>query len=170
VKIVASILTGLLVTCGSPALQAQVPFILGTWKLNVAASNFPEPAPQTEVRSYRLSDKGVLVGVAVFVDAQGHPGFLQFAAKPDGKDYPEFDTESAAKYLGEGTVPPRTYAEIPTSDPRKVRWVDKAGGRILVSGEKWVSKDGNKLSFTVDARDNQGKGIQYLYVFDRTGS
>jgi hypothetical protein len=170
VKIIASIITGLLITCGSSALQAQVPFILGTWKLNVAASNFPEPAPQTEVRSYRLSDKGVLVGIAVFVDSRGRPGFLQFAAKPDGKDYPEFDTESAAKYLSDGTMPPRTYAEIPTSDPRKVQWVDKAGGKVLVSGEKWVSKDGKRLSFTVDTTNNQGQKVQQLYVFDRTGS
>jgi hypothetical protein len=171
VKITASIIVGLLISCGSSSLlQAQVPFVIGTWKLNAQASKFPEPAPQSEVRSYRLADHGVLVGLAVFVDAQGRPGFLQFAAKPDGKDYPEFDTGSAARYLSDGTVPPRTYAEIPTSDPRKVHWVDKAGGKILVSGEKWVSKDGRQLAFTVDTRDDQGKKVQYLYVFDRTGS
>ena len=168
-RIAALIVTGLLIACSSSVSQAQVPGVIGTWKLNVEASRFPGPAPQTHVRSYRLADDGVLIGVAVIVDAQGRPSFLQFAAKLDGKDYPEFNTESAAKYLSDGTVPPRTYAEILTGDPLKVKWVDKVGGKLLFSGEKWVSIDGKKLSFTVDMKNEQGKDVQYLYVFDRTG-
>jgi hypothetical protein len=168
-KIAARIITGLVCICGSWASHAQVPAVIGTWKLNVEASKFPGPVPQTEVRSYRLTDGGVLIGVAVNIDAQGRPNFLQFAAKPDGKDYPEFDTRSAAEYLADGTAPARTYAEIRTDDPRKVHWIDKAGGKIISSGEKWVSKDGKLLSFTVDATDRQGNKVQYLYVFDRTG-
>ncbi len=169
-KIAALILTGVLSTCGSWTSRAQVPAILGTWKLNVAASRFPEPPPQSEVRSYRLTDSGVLIGVAVNIDAQGRPNFLQFAAKPDGKDYPEFDTRSAAEYLAAGKAPFRTYAEIPTADPLKVHWVDKASGRIISSGDKWVSKDGKQLSFTVDITDPKGNKAQFLYIFDRTGT
>ncbi len=169
-KIATLVITGLLIAFGSGVSHAQVPAVLGTWKLNVEASKFPGPAPQTHVRSYRLSDDGVLIGVAVIVDSQGRPSFLQFAARVDGKDYPEFNTESAAKYLSAGTVPPRTYAEIPTGDPLKVKWVDKVGGKLLFSGEKWVSIDGKKLSFTVDTKNEQGKDVQYLYVFDRTGT
>jgi hypothetical protein len=169
-KVAAFIVAALLVACGSSAAQAQVPAIIGTWQLNVAASKFPGPPPQTHERSYRLNENGMLIGVAVIVDAQGRPSFLQFAAKVDGKDYPEFSTDSAAAYLSDGTRPPRTYAEIPTGDPLKVKWVDKAGGRLLFSGEKWVSADGKKLSFTLDTKDEQGKAVQYLYVFDRTGS
>jgi hypothetical protein len=168
-KIAAGIITSVFCLCGGWASQAQVPAIIGTWKLNIAASKFPGPVPQTEVRSYRLAG-GVLIGVAVNIDAQGRPNFLQFAAKPDGKDYPEFDTRSAAEYLADGTAPARTYAEIPTADPRKVHWIDKASGKIISSGDKWVSTDGKQLSFTVDATDRQGNKIQYLYVFDRTGS
>jgi hypothetical protein len=168
-KLARSFIMGLLFICGSGASRAQVPAIIGTWKFNVEASKFPGPAPQTEVRSYRLGDHGVLIGVAITIDAQGRPGFLQFAAKPDGKDYPEFDTKSAAEYLADRTLPARTYAEIPTGDPRKVQWIDKAGGKILSSGDKWVSQDGKHLSFTVDTRNGQGKKVQYLYVFDRTG-
>jgi hypothetical protein len=36
---------------------------------------------------------------------------------------------------------------------------------VTASGEKWVSEDGQTLSFTVDAPD----GADILYVFDRTG-
>jgi len=169
-KIAASLVATLVIACSSGALRAQVPAVLGTWKLNIEASKFPGPPPQTHVRSYRMAENGVLVGVAVIVDAQGRPNFLQFAAKVDGKDHPEFSTDSAAKYLSDGTAPPRTYAEIPTDAPLKVRWVDKQAGKLLFSGEKWVSADGKKMSFTVDTKDQQGKDVQYLYVFDRTGS
>jgi hypothetical protein len=168
-KIAACIVSALCIAGNSSASHAQIPGVIGTWKLNVEASRFPEPAPQMEVRSYRLSDNGVLIGLAVIVDSQGRPYFLQFAAKPDGKDYPEFSAASAANYLSNGTAPPQTYAEIPTSDPNKVKWVDKREGKIVGTGEKWVSADGKRLSFTVDLPNRQGKAVQYLYVYDRTG-
>jgi hypothetical protein len=57
---------------------------------------------------------------------------------------------------------------VPTSAPRKVHWIDKADGKILPSGLKWVSEDGKTLSFTVDTKDGQGKDVQYLYAFDHT--
>jgi hypothetical protein len=158
----------LLIACGSNALHAQVPAIVGTWKFNAEASKFPGPPPQTHVRSYRFTD-GVLIGTAVIVDAEGRPNFLQFAQKIDGKDHPEFSTDSAANYLSAGTPPPRTYSEIPTSDPLKVKWLDKMGGKLLFSGERWVSADGRRMQFTLDTKDQQGKDVQFLYVFDRTG-
>jgi hypothetical protein len=109
-----------------------------------------------------LGPDGVLTGVAVTLAPNGTPSFLIFAAKPDGEDHPEFDTQTAARYLADGSPPPRTYAEIATQDDHRVKWVDKAGARILQSGEKWVSPDGKTMSFTVDGTDQ-------LWVFDRTG-
>jgi hypothetical protein len=145
----------------APAL-AQVPYIQGTWRFNPTASHLPGPPPQSQVRSYRLGPDGVLQGVAVTIAPNGTPSFLIFAAKPDGQDHPEFDTQTAARYLADGSPPPRTYAETPTQDDHRVKWVDKGGGRILQSGEKWVSPDGKTMSFTVDGSDQ-------LCVFDRTG-
>lgn len=168
-KIAISIVAALLIQCGPVIARAQVPAILGTWNFNAAASHFNGPAPQSHVRSYRLTEDGVLIGLAVIVDSQGRPNFLQFAAKPDGKDYPEFDSQSASQFLSHGTMPVRTYAEIPTSDPRRVKWIDKLDGTAIASGEKWVSEDGKRLSFTQDAHNDRGEKIQYVFVFDRTG-
>ena len=95
-KIAACIVSALCIGGNSGASLAQVPGVIGTWKLNVEASRFPEAVPQVHVRSYRLAENGMLIGLAVFVDSKGRPGFLQFAAKPDGKDYPEFSADSAA--------------------------------------------------------------------------
>ena len=70
--------------CWAAAVQAQEPHILGTWKLNVEASRLPGPPPQVHVRRYSLAPDGTLVGLAVVVEANGRPNFLQFAAKTDG--------------------------------------------------------------------------------------
>jgi hypothetical protein len=160
----AAVSLAAILAIASPSMPvlAQVPYIQGTWTLNVAASHIPGPPPKTHVRSYRMRPDGALVGQAVVVAANGTPSFLLFAGKPDGQDHPEFDTQTAAQYLATGSPPPRTYAESPTLDDHRVKWVDKAGGRILASGEKWVSPDGKTMSFSVD-------GTEQLYVFDRTG-
>src|SRR6201986_1563684 len=84
-----------LLTC-APAL-AQVPYIEGVWTLNPAKSHLPGPPPKSEVRTYRMGPNGVFTGLAVGVAPGGAPYFLMFSGKPDGRDHPEFDTQSAAR-------------------------------------------------------------------------
>jgi hypothetical protein len=156
----------LLLTCCSIPAHAQLPHVIGNWKLNAAASRLPGPAPQTHVRRYSLAADGTLIGVAVVVDAQGNPGFLQFAAKPDGKDYPEFDARTAAQYLMDGSAPTATYAETPI-DSHTVEWVDKHEGRVTARGRKWVSADGRTLSFTALVKNERNEEVEFLFVFDR---
>jgi hypothetical protein len=146
--------------------HAQVPHIVGNWRLNVEASRFPGPAPQTHVRRYSLGPDGSLIGLAVIVDADGTPSFLQFAAKPDGKDYPEFDAGSAAQYLLDGSPPPATYAETPI-DSHTVEWTDKYDGQVTFSGRKWVSADGQTMTITAVIKNERNEDIEFLFVFDR---
>jgi hypothetical protein len=146
--------------------HAQVPHIVGNWRLNVEASRFSGPAPQTHVRRYSLGPDGSLIGLAVIVDAEGTPSFLQFAAKPDGKDYPEFDAGSAAQYLLDGSPPPATYAETPI-DSHTVEWTDKYDGQVTFSGRKWVSADGQTLTITAVIKNERNEDIDFLFVFDR---
>ena len=53
-------------------------------------------------------------------------------------------------------------------DSHTVEWTDKADGRVIASGRKWVSQDGQTLSFTVDVIDESGENIEYLFIYDRT--
>jgi hypothetical protein len=152
--------------CYATAGSAQVPHIIGTWKLNPAASRLPGATPQTDVRRYSLGPDGNVIGLAVVVDADGNPGFLQFAAKPDGKDYPEFSAGSAAQYLIDGSAPPAAYAETPI-DSRTVEWVDKYQGRVTASGRKWVSEDGRTLTFTAVVTNQNNEKTEFLFVYDR---
>jgi opacity protein-like surface antigen len=162
-----AIVLALALGCLSTAAQAQAPYIVGTWRFNAAASHLPPgPVPRVHVRRYSLTDNGTLVGLAVIVDANGDPHFLQFAAKAAGQDYAEFDSESLAGFQIDGTKPPRTYSET-AIDPRTVEWADKYDGRVISSGKKWVSEDGKTLSFTVRAKNQKGEDVEYLFVFDR---
>jgi hypothetical protein len=152
---------------GPRAAQAQAPHIVGTWKLNVAASRLPPgPPPQVHVRRYSLAPDGTLIGLAVVVDAAGNPYFLQFAAKADGKDYAEFDSRSLAALQIDATPPKATYAETPI-DSHTVEWVDKLDGKVTAHGRKWVSMDGKTLSFTAEATNSRGEAQTFLFVFDR---
>jgi hypothetical protein len=148
------------------AVEAQAPYIVGTWQLNVAASRLPGPPPQMHVRRYSLLDDGTLVGLAVFVDPRGNPGFLQFAAQPDGKDYAEYDSLLLAGLQAHGVASKRTYSETPI-DSHTVEWADKLDGRVIASGKKWVSADGRTLSFTQRSKNAKGEESEFLFVFDR---
>jgi hypothetical protein len=155
-----------LVLAAAPA-NAQVPHILGTWKLNVAASRLPPgPPPQVHVRRYSERPDGSLVGLAVIVDAAGNPQFLQFAARADGKDYSEFDSNALAALQIDGAAPRATYSET-SVDSHTVDWVDKYDGKVTAKGRKWVSADGKTLSFTADITTPAGESLSFLFVFDR---
>jgi hypothetical protein len=167
-NMVRSVAVAVMCVCAPMAAQAQVPHIVGTWEFNAGASRFAGPPPQTHVREYRPAEDGVLVGIAVIVEADGRPRFLQFAAKPDGMDYPEFDNIASAQYLIDGSLPVRTYSETPI-DEYRVRWVDKRDGALLFQGDRWVSEDGQTMSFTVERTNEDGEPVEDLYVFDRTG-
>jgi hypothetical protein len=156
----------LVLACTAFAADAQVPHIVGNWKLNVAASRVPGPPPQTHIRRYSVGPDGTLIGLAVVVDADGTPSFLQFAAKPDGKDYPEFDADSAAQYLLDGSPPVATYAETPV-DSHTVEWTDKYDGRVTFSGRKSVSTDGQTMTITAVVKNERNEDVEFLFVFDR---
>ena len=156
----------LVLGCIAFGANAQVPHIVGNWRLNVAASRVPGPAPQTHVRSYSVAPDGTVIGLAVIVDADGTPSFLQFAAKPDGKDYPEFDVGSAAIYLMDGSPPLATYAETPV-DSHTVEWTDKFDGRVTFSGRRSVSPDGQTMTVTAALKNENNENIELLFVFDR---
>ena len=143
-----------------------MPYILGTWKLDVEKSRLPGPPPQVHVRRYSLADDGTLVGLAVVVAPDGTPDFLQFAAKGDGKDYSEFNSRFLAAWQIHGTESPRQYSETPI-DSHTVAWADKYAGRVVASGKKWVSADGQTLSFTSNGKNGKGEDAVYLFVFDR---
>ena len=80
--------------CGSLALAQTsagkaIPLIVGRWKLNAEKSNLRLPPDYLEIRQYDLRPDGFLIGLLITVNARGYH-YLEFTAKSDGKDYPEY--------------------------------------------------------------------------------
>ena len=146
----------------TPTGKEPMPLIVGSWKLNPQKSNLPNfPADRVEIRQYRLRPDGFLVGLLIQTDPQGGYHFLQFTAKSDGKEYPEYSDQIIADMIAAGRQTPRTYSETIVDD-HVTNWVDKADGRVTSQGKKIISQDGKTLTVTVDgAPASQGR------VYDR---
>jgi hypothetical protein len=126
------------------------PAIVGIWKLNPEKSDLRVPPGALEIRQYSLRPDGFLVGLLIAGNAQGYH-YLQFVAKSDGKDYPEYSDLVVGDLIAAGTPTRRTYAEK-AIDEYVTEWIDKVDGRITAQGRKIVSKDRQTLTITTDGR------------------
>jgi hypothetical protein len=128
-----------------------VPPIVGTWKLNREKSLMPAvPAGWLDIRQYALRPDGYLVGLLVTSNDRG-VHYLQFTAKSDGKDYPEYSDDLLADMIAAARPTTRTYAET-VVDEFTTAWTDKVNGKVVATGRKIVSKDRQTLTITVDGR------------------
>jgi hypothetical protein len=151
----ATLLTLLLAspaTPQEPTSRAPVPLIVGTWRLNVERSKASVPPGYIEIRQYAVRPDGFLVGVLINGTSQAYH-WLQFVAKSDGKDYPEYSDQIVGDFVAAGTPTPRTYAERQL-DQYVTEWIDKVNGRVTGQGRKVVSNDGKTLTITVVGSPN----------------
>jgi hypothetical protein len=140
---------------GGPAFAQErapvpQPKIAGVWKLNVEKSQDARvPADTVNIRQYTMRPDGFLVGLLITGSPKGPFHTLQFTAKSDGKDYPEYSDANLSEMIAAGRPTIRTYAET-KDDEYTTDWTDKVDGRVTGHGKKTVSKDGRTLSITVD--------------------
>jgi hypothetical protein len=136
------------------------PLIVGTWKLNSEKSRLPASQPNMlDIREYKLRDDGFLVGLLIQSNPRGGYHYLQFTAKSDGKDYPEYSDDLLADMIAAGRQTPRTYSEL-IVDEHVTQWTDKVNGRVTSKGKKIISPDGKTLTITLD-------GSPQTYIYDR---
>jgi hypothetical protein len=151
----------ILVLVSRPSAQdraGQAPLVVGTWKLNLEKSTVRVPPGAMEIRQYRLRPDGFLVGLLITSNA-GDYHYLQFVAKSDGNDYPEYSDQIVGDLVAGNRPTRRTYAEK-VIDEYVTEWVDKVDGRITAQGKKIVSKDHQTLTITVD-------GASQVRIYDR---
>jgi hypothetical protein len=156
--VTAFILFSTLVASAQQTPATPQPPISGTWKLNPEKSGAQVPPDYVEIRQYFLRPDGYLVGLLFNGTGRGLR-WLQFTAKSDGKDYPEYSDQIVSDLIAAGRATPRTYAET-TIDDYTTAWIDKVDGKIVAQGKKIVSKDGKTLTITVD-------GQPTMRVYDR---
>jgi len=143
----------------APPQAKTAPLIVGIWKLNPEKSKVSFPSDYLEIRQYTMRPDGFLVGLLITGNAQGYH-YLQFTARSDGKDYPEYSDQILANMLAAGRQTPRTYSEKIVDD-HVTEWFDKVDGKITAQGKKTISNDGKTLTITVDGSSPQ------VRVYDR---
>lgn len=74
------------------------PLIVGTWKLNAEKSTARLPPGAMEIRQDSVRPDGFLVGLLITGNASQGYHYLQFVARSDGKDYPEYRIRSSATW------------------------------------------------------------------------
>src|SRR5215472_10653856 len=145
-----AIIVLLALTAWAQDRAGKTPPIVGIWKLNPEKSDLRVPPGTLEIRQYSLRPDGFLVGLLITGNAQGYH-YLQFVAKSDGKDYPEYSDLVVGELVAVGTPTRRTYAEK-AIDEYVTEWIDKVDGRITAQGKKIVSNDRQTLTITTDGR------------------
>jgi hypothetical protein len=131
------------------APTGKTPLIVGVWKLNPEKSKVTVPPDYVEIRQYSMRPDGFMVGLLIQGNAARGFRYLQFTAKSDGKEYPEYSDPIVADMIASGKQTPRTYSETVVDD-YVTDWVDKVDGKITAKGKKIISQDGNTMTITVD--------------------
>jgi len=127
----------------------------GTWKLNTAKSKYdPGPMPKSNTLTIVADEKSYKVH-AEGVDGQGKPTTADFTAGFDGKDVP-------AKGIPYGDT-----VSLKRIDANTVEVTMKKGGKALVTVTSVVSKDGKTRTSTSHGKDEAGKDVHNVAVYDK---
>ena len=157
--VVATVLIAVLSARAQERAAQPAPPIVGVWKLNPEKSKMSTQANYTEIRQYSLRPDGYMIGLLVTGTPQVGYHYLQFVAKSDGKDYPEYSDAIVGDLVAANRPTRRTYAET-LDDEYTIDWTDKVDGRVTAHGKKIVSSDRKTLTITVD-------GSTTVRIYDR---
>jgi hypothetical protein len=129
---------------------------IGTWKLNVAKSQFsPGPPLQSLTVKVEASGQGEKVSTEA-VNADGTRTATQYTANFDGKDYPLTGS------LVADTV------SLKRIDRRTTDRTDKKAGAVAQTLKRVVSQDGKMMTVTVKGKNAQGQDVNNTLVPSRT--
>src|SRR5262249_17040433 len=128
---------------------------IGTWKLNVAKSQYnPGPPVQSLVVKVEPAGQGEKVSTEG-VNADGTRTATGYTANFDGKDYPLTGS------------PVADTVALKRIDARTTERTDKKGGTVATTLKRVVSQDGKTLTVTVKGKNAQGQDVNNVLVFDK---
>jgi len=137
----------------SQPAMANDPTITGKWELNVAASKTTGTMPKSVTRTYEATRDHEKMNATV-ITADGKTVESSFDAAYDGKDHPwkgpEGDTISITKV-----------------DPLTNSFIIKRDGKVVLTGNRTLAKDGKTMTLTSKGTNAEGKPIEATMVYDR---
>jgi len=158
-RIAACFLAGAAAVSGAASAQSKDDPALGTWKLNVAKSTFtPGPPIKGDTRSYEVNDAGWLIVTTETIQPDGTRTGVRFAAKFDGKAYPQIGRFAP-------TVTLLTYEPV---DKRTLKYTQRdASGKIVSTNTRTVSADGKTMTIEQKSTDASGRPVVNVELFER---
>jgi hypothetical protein len=132
---------------------------IGTWKLNVAKSTFtPGPPIKGDTRSYEVNDEGWLIVTTETTQPDGRRTGVRFAAKFDGKAYPQIGRFAP-------TVTLITYEPV---DKLTLKYTQRdTGGKVVSTNTRTVSADGKTMTIEQKSTDDKGRPVVNVEIFER---
>jgi hypothetical protein len=132
---------------------AQNPNV-GVWKMNLAKTESSRPKWKSYTLTTEAQENGIKV-VQDWVDADGKPMHVTYAAKYDGKDYPvtgrpDADTMSFTR-----------------PNANTTNYVFKKGGKEAWRGQAVVSKDGKTRTDKGKGKDANGQAFTYSIFMEK---
>ena len=139
--------------------QSKADPSIGSWKLNVAKSKFtPGPPIKGDTRSYAVNDEGWLIVTTETIQPDGTRTGVRFAAKFDGKAYPQIGRFAP-------TVTLITYEPV---DRLTLKYTQRdTSGKILSTNTRTVSADGKTMTIEQRSTDAQGHPVVNVELFER---
>lgn len=127
----------------------------GTWKLNPAQSRYSSGSGlKSLTETVALDEKSYKVE-ANGTAADGTPVHIEFNARFDGKEYP---------MIG---VPWADTVSVKWIDARTPQMIQKKSGEVTMTITCKVSKDRKTRTCTLKGKDEQGRKVNNVVVFDR---
>jgi hypothetical protein len=137
------------------SVHAQADPAVGTWKLNTAKSKYqPGPMPKSNTITISSAANGLHV-VAKGEDAAGKPTGIEYTATFDGKDAP---VKGAPAY---------DMVTLKRVDANTTEQIRKKEGKTVQTMTRKVSADGKTMTVTTRGKDESGRTINTVAVYDR---
>jgi hypothetical protein len=151
-------LASLVLAASTPMLaQTQKDEHMGTWKLNVAKSQFnPGPGYKTETRTYEPNADGYKFH-GERVNADGSTQKYGFTVKYDNKDYPVTGKDPG----GADSI------AVKLVDANHIESTSKKGHDVLYTSKVAVSQDGKVMTIATQGKNPDGEPFDNVQVYDR---
>ena len=127
---------------------------MGTWKLNEAKSHFSKGATKNNTVVYEASGDSTKITVDGTA-ADGSAVHNEWTGKFDGKYH---------AVTGSPTADMRSYTMV---NSRTLRFREKQGGKVVLTGTITVSRNGKSRTVTTSSKNAQGKWMANTAVYDK---
>lgn len=149
-----NVVLAITLVCVSCALRAADDPLAGSWKLNVAKSQFGANPPRSSIVKREALPNG-FKSTTDTVEPNGDTLHYTYTAYYDGKDYP-VDGD-----------PGRDMVSMKRVSPNIVDTVSKKAGKVTTQTRLRVAPDGKTMTITIKSKNAQGADQTRVQFYDK---